>query len=257
MVRWDREEHAAIEGARRGGGAVRVTLNVDLGETPDEAEELYRIASVVNVACGGHAGDAESMERAVALAREAGAVIVAHPSYPDRAGFGRTTMGIAEEALCASIAEQCAALQAIAGGGVRRVKLHGALYHDAARRPEIAEAVMRGAAAGLGVERVAWIGPARGQIWTRAKERGLEYVREAFADRGVLPDGSLVPRGRPGALIVDPDRAAEQAVRLAKAGGADTLCVHSDTPGAVVIARAVREALEREELFEKAARSLA
>ncbi len=259
-----------------------VTLNVDIGELADEPEELYRIATVVNVACGGHAGDAASMARAVTLAREAGAEIAAHPSYPDREGFGRTTMAIAPEALRASIESQCAALQAIAGGSVRAVKLHGALYHDAARDPVIAEAVLRGAMTGLGVRPadtargdrsdateppiggpltvvregatmrpadLAWVGPSHGAIASTARAAGLAYVREAFADRGILPNGSLIPRGQPGALIVDPERAAAQAVALARAGDADTLCVHSDTPNAVAIARAVRRALDAEGLL--------
>ncbi len=226
-----------------------VTLNIDLGELADEAEELYRLATVVNVACGGHAGDAASMARAVALARASGAEIAAHPSYPDRAGFGRTTMGIDPAVLADAIAAQCAALQAIASGGVRAVKLHGALYHDAARDPVIAAAVMEGAARGLGIDDVVWIGPARGEVSSRASAAGLTYVREGFADRGTLPDGSLVPRGQPGALVADPERAAEQALSLARSGRVDTLCVHSDTPNAVAIARAVRSALEAEGLW--------
>ncbi len=245
-----------------------VTLNIDLGELADEAEELYRLATVVNVACGGHAGDAASMARAVALARASGAEIAAHPSYPDRAGFGRTTMGIDPAVLADAIAAQCVALQVIASGGadtsgaadassgadasgaardgrrVRAVKLHGALYHDAARDPVIAAAVMEGAARGLGIDDVVWIGPARGEVSSRASAAGLTYVREGFADRGTLPDGSLVPRGQPGALVDDPERAAEQALSLARSGRVDTLCVHSDTPNAVAIARAVRATLD-------------
>ena len=243
---------------------MRVTLNVDLGELPDEPEQLYAIATVVNVACGGHAGDAASMKRAVDLARAAGAEIAAHPSYPDRDGFGRKTMAIGLDALRESIEAQCAALQAIAGGAVRAVKLHGALYHDAARDPAIAEAVLRGAMTGLGVRDearlrgageglrandVVWVGPAHGPLESIARAAGLGFVREAFADRGTLPDGSLVPRGQPGALIVDPSLAAAQAVALAKAGQIDTVCVHSDTPNAVAIARAVRSALEAEGLW--------
>lgn len=243
---------------------MRVTLNVDLGELPDEPEELYAIATVVNVACGGHAGDAASMKRAVDLARAAGAEIAAHPSYPDRDGFGRKTLAIALDALRESTEVQCAALQAIAGGAVRAVKLHGALYHDAARDPAIAEAVLRGARKGLGVPEetalhgageglrasdVVWVGPAHGPLGSLVRAAGLGFVREAFADRGTLPDGSLVPRGQPGALIVDPSLAAAQAVALARADHADTVCVHSDTPNAVAIARAVRSALEAEGLL--------
>lgn len=234
-----------------------VTLNVDIGELADEPEELYRLATVVNVACGGHAGDEVSMRRAATLAAASGAMVAAHPSYPDRAGFGRKTMAIAKEDLRDAIAAQCEALARIAaavrgaGGatgagvavGVRAVKLHGALYHDAARDPEIAEAVMEGASRGLGTRDLIWVGPGHGEVWRRARAAGLAYVREGFADRGVLPDGSLIPRGRPGALIEEPERAAEQAVALARSGQVETICVHSDTRGAVAIARAVRAAL--------------
>ena len=236
-----------------GGGEERpvsaVTLNVDLGEMEGEPEELYRLATVVNIACGGHAGDDASMARAIDLALAFGAEVAAHPSYPDREGFGRKTMRIEARDLAEAIAAQCAALQRIATSRkapqIRAVKLHGALYHDASKDPAIAQAVMEGAARGLGIgfEEVVWIGPSRGEVWSRAKARGLAYVREGFADRGLLPDGSLMPRGRPGALIEDPDRAAEQAISLARSGAVDTLCVHSDTPGAVTIARAVRRAL--------------
>ncbi len=247
-----------------------VALNVDLGELADEPEDLYRLATVVNVACGGHAGDAASMARAIALARASGAEIAAHPSYPDRAGFGRTSMALSPAALEEAIAEQCAALQTIATGvaaagvmagphvaaerRVRAVKLHGALYHDAAKDPAIAAAVMSGASRGLGIQDVTWIGPARGELRERARAAGLAYVREGFADRGVLPDGSLVPRGRPGALVEEPERAAAQALALARAGIVDTLCVHSDTPNAVAIARAVRAALDAEGLLRAAER---
>jgi 5-oxoprolinase (ATP-hydrolysing) subunit A len=247
-----------------------VTLNVDLGELAEEPEELYRLATVVNVACGGHAGDEASMARAVALAAASGAMVAAHPSYPDRAGFGRKTIVIDRDELCASIAAQCEALARVAAAGgasaaagvavatggsgspgvsvtagvVRAVKLHGALYHDAARDPVIAEVVMEGAARGLGTRDLVWIGPARSEVWRRAREAGLAYVREGFADRGAFPDGSLLPRGRPGAMIEEPERAAERAVELARSGEVETICVHSDTRGAVAIARAVRAALE-------------
>lgn len=221
-----------------------VMLGVDLGELPGEPEELYRIATLVHVACGGHAGDEASMRRAVALASASGALLAAHPSYPDRAGFGRRTTAIAADALRDAIALQCAALRDVAGGGVRAVKLHGALYHDAARDPAIARAVVEGVERGLPGAAVIWIGPARGALRERVLAAGGVSWREGFADRGAQPDGSLIPRGRPGALIEEPERAAAQALALARSGEVDTLCVHSDTPGAVEIARAVRRALE-------------
>jgi UPF0271 protein len=212
-----------------------VKLNLDAGEHEDEPEELWRLADLLAIACGGHAGDDASMARVIAACPEQ--ELAAHPSYPDRAGFGRTTIAIAPDALAAAIEQQCAALAAVAARYDRRiawVKPHGALYHDAARDPVLAAAVMRGARAALGAD-VGVIGPPTGVLRGSAR-----YLREGFADRAMRPDGTLVPRGEPGALITDPAAAAAQARRLE---GVDTICVHADTPGALAIARAVREAL--------------
>jgi UPF0271 protein len=207
-----------------------VSLNVDLGELPDEPEELYSLATVVNIACGGHAGDEASMTRSVALARRYGARIAAHPSYPDRAGFGRKTMAIAPDALGRSIAEQCRALAAIAGE-LTLVKPHGALYHDLAKKPELVEPFL----AAVGDATV--VGPPRSPLAERTK-----FVAEGFADRGYDGD-TVLARGTPGALIEDPAAAAKQALTLVARGEVQTICVHGDTPNAVAIARAVREAL--------------
>lgn len=223
-----------------------VDLNIDLGELPDEPEALYALATVVNLACGGHAGDARSMARALALAGAAGARVAAHPSYPDREAFGRVSLSMPEEALRDAVRAQCAALREAAdaaGASIALVKLHGALYGDAARDPAHARAALEGAALGLGAPFVV-VGPPWGALGDEARARGLEYAREGFADRGYDAEGRLVPRGAAGALITDPEAAAAQALRLAATGGVETLCVHGDTPGAVEIARAVRGALE-------------
>jgi len=222
-----------------------VSLNVDLGELPGEPEELYSIATMVNVACGGHAGDEATMERACELARHAGARLAAHPSYPDRAGFGRTSVVMPIAALVASVRSQIEALARVArrvGIPIEAVKPHGALYHDAARDPAIAAAVVEGIDAALGVP-VALVGPPEGALARLAAAQGRAYVREGFADRAYGPDGNLVPRTQKGALITNPTAARAQASRLAGAGTFETLCVHGDTPGALTIARAVREAL--------------
>lgn len=216
------------------------TLNIDLGELPDEPSELYALCTQANVACGGHAGDEASMRRAVSLARASGARVAAHPSYPDRAGFGRTSMPIAPAELAASVEAQCRALRALAGE-VSIVKPHGALYHDVGRIPALAEAFLEAVTAALG--RPALVGPPGSSMEGRAHARGLAWIAEGFADRGYGSDGSLLSRGAPGALIEDPTRAAAQALALAPT--VQTLCVHGDTPGAVSIARAVRTALER------------
>jgi UPF0271 protein len=224
----------------------RVSLNVDLGELPGEPEELYAIATVVNVACGGHAGDEATMARAIERARAAGATLAAHPSYPDRAGFGRTSLTMDAAELETSIRNQIALLVAVAGRAGARVdavKPHGALYHDAARSEEIAKAVLGAITLGMGGAGVAIVGPPAGALRDRAEAAGLPYLREGFADRNYRSDGLLVPRSEPDALITDPAAARAQAVRLASAGSFDTLCVHGDTPGAVAIARAVREGL--------------
>jgi UPF0271 protein len=221
-------------------------LNIDLGELDDEPEVLFALATTVNVACGGHAGDEASMARSVERALRAGARLAAHPSYPDRAGFGRTSMVIATDALATSVAGQCAALRAAAeraGGRVRALKLHGALYHDAARAPAVAEAVIEAALGALG-EAIAVVGPPPGAMHDAARARALRYEREGFADRAYRDDGTLVPRAEPGSVLEDPALAVEQALRLARAGRVETLCVHGDNPAAVAVARAVRDALE-------------
>lgn len=226
----------------------QVELNIDLGELPGEPPELFALATVVNIACGGHAGDRASMARALSFALTRGTRIAAHPSYPDRAGFGRATMAIAPAALSVAVEEQCAALQAIARKleyPVSMVKPHGALYHDAARDPALAAAVIEGAARGLGVPFAALtvIGPPRGALLEESGRRAVRYAREGFADRAYQADGTLVPRKEPGALVTDPRACATQALALASAGGLETICVHGDTPGAVAVASRVRDAL--------------
>jgi UPF0271 protein len=223
-----------------------VLLNIDLAELPDEPELLYAFAHVANIACGGHAGDAATMGRAVQLCRAHGTRIGAHPSYPDRDGFGRRAMAIAPDALRASVAEQCARLATIAhahGETVTFVKPHGALYHAASERTALAEAVINGAVDALGGA-VTVVGPAQGELAATAARARLAYAREGFADRLTLPCGTLVPRAQPGALLLDPALCAERARSLASRGGVETICVHGDTPGAVAIARAVRTALD-------------
>ena len=215
-------------------------LNVDAGELPDEPDELYGLAHVVNVACGGHAGDDASMARVVAFCKRFGTRVGAHPSYPDREGFGRRATTMTPEALEAAVASQCRALAAHAS--VAYVKLHGALYHAASGDLGVARAALRGANAALGAPTVVTvIGPAEGATREAARELGLGYAREGFADRGVR-DGALVPRGEPGALIDDPAKAAARARELA--ASVDTICVHGDGPNALAIARAVRRALD-------------
>jgi len=224
-----------------------VFLNVDLGELPDEPEGLYECANVANIACGGHAGDEATMERAVERCRAHSVRIGAHPSYPDREGFGRRDMAIGADALRNSVAEQCARLARIAArqnSVVEFVKAHGALYHAARSDDAVADAVLSGARLALGPG-VTVIGPAGGALADVAARAGAPYAREGFADRATRPDGALVPRGEAGAVVTDPSAAAARARELIARGDVETVCVHGDTPDAVAIARAVRAALER------------
>jgi 5-oxoprolinase (ATP-hydrolysing) subunit A len=224
----------------------RVFLNMDLGELPDEPEALYGLAHVANVACGGHAGDDASMGRAIALCAQHDVMLGAHPSYPDREGFGRRRVALTADALCASVAEQCARLRAIARAKDRTivfVKPHGALYHAAREDESTAEALVQAALRTLGAD-VTVIGPPAGALLEAAARAGLRFAREGFADRATHEDGTLVARGEPGALVVDPVAAAARATALAKGGHIETLCVHGDTPGAVAVASAVRRALD-------------
>ena len=221
-----------------------IDLNADLGEGAGE-EPLYAWISSANIACGGHTGDEASMGEAVRLARLHGVAIGAHPSYPDRPGFGRVTLALSMDVIARAIAEQIARLQRIAatqGAPVAHVKPHGALYVDASMRQDVAGAIADGAAGLSGSLRLVGLSGSPGlDVWRR---RGFAVAAEGFADRGYAGDGSLVPRARSNALILDPGLAADQAVRLAERGRCDTICIHGDTPGAAAIAAAVRDALE-------------
>jgi UPF0271 protein len=223
-----------------------ILLNLDGGEHDDEPVVLYRLADVVNVACGGHAGDAASMARVVEHCRRDGTRIGAHPSYVDREGFGRRELPTPPAELAATVEAQCAALRAVSaklGAAVTSAKLHGALYHAASRDAATAAACLDGIERALGS--VAILGWPGGALEREAQRRGMTFLREAFADRGVLPDGTLVPRGQPGAVTDDPAVAAARTRALLASGAADTLCIHADTPAAVKIAEAVRAELDR------------
>lgn len=234
-----------------------IELNADIGEGCDDAPLMPYLARV-SIACGGHAGDAASMKAALRLADEYGLAIGAHPGYPDRAHFGRRRMAAGPEQVFAWVAQQIETLaESAAALGLRlsHVKPHGALYSVAAVDRGVAQAIAQAVAAvdsGLVV-----VGLSGSELIVEGQAARLAVLNEAFADRRYLPSGELVSRETEGALLIDPAMAAKQAKSLAAGTPittldgtalrvrADTLCLHSDTPNALSIARAVHAALYR------------
>lgn len=241
-----------------------VDLNSDLGEgygvwSLGDDDRLLEIVTSANVACGFHAGDPSIMRRTCAHAVARGVRIGAQVSYPDRAGFGRRFVDMAPDDLADAVLYQVGALDACAraaGTSVTYVKPHGALYNAVVHHAAQAAAVVSGVRAFS--RDLAVLGLPGSQLLASAADRGLDVRQEAFADRAYRPDGTLVPRSEPDAVIHDPDVVAARAVQMVVEGtvtavdgsvvavGRDSLCVHGDTPGAVDIAVAVRRALERE-----------
>lgn len=219
----------------------------------DDAQLLPYVTSA-NVACGIHAGDPVTMDQTVEIALSRGVRVGAHPGYPDRQNFGRVLVEMSADEIENLIVYQVAALAGFVrsrGGRMTHVKPHGALYHSGAEFPDVARAIAEGVRR-VGSDLVL-VGAAGSMLIGAGQEAGLPVAEEAFADRRYRADGTLVPRGRPGAVIVDPDEAAEQAVGLARdrlvvaedssrlSIRADTICLHGDTPGAVEIARRIHE----------------
>lgn len=234
-----------------------IDLNADLGEGDPYDAELLGIVSSCNIACGGHAGDSKSMEKTVRQALDNAVAIGAHPSYPDRQGFGRRSGFVAGGALSESLQEQLQDLGEVAAGlgaVVSHVKPHGALYNDAASDAGLAELVAEAVTRMPGA--CALVGQPGSALERAAEDRGIRFVAEAFVDRAYLADGRLVPRSETGAVYDDPEAMAAQAVSLVLAQRArsidgrsigiraDTLCIHGDTPDAPHAARVVRDALE-------------
>ena len=221
-------------------------LNCDMGELEDARLEaaLMEYVTSANIACGGHAGDEASMERTARLALARGVRIGAHPGYPDRANFGRIAIPMPAAEIERTVRRQIERLDAVVrslGGRIVHVKPHGALYNVAVRNAEVARAIAGGVAAWD--PRVTLFGLAGSAMLDVWREMGLAVAAEAFADRRYEPDGTLRPRQFASALITDPREAARQALRFAREGQVQTICVHGDTPGAVDILKACREAL--------------
>jgi len=221
-------------------GWVRIDLNADLGEGVTDDAGLLALVTSANVACGFHAGDEATMRAVCREAATRGVRIGAQVSYDDRAGFGRRRMDPEPDVLERWVRVQVEALSEAAtacGTVVAYLKPHGALYNRVVRDRLQAAAVL----AGSGDLPV--LGLPGGALLELAAAQGRPVFTEGFPDRGYTPEGRLVPRGRPGALVEDPAEIAERAVGLA-AAGVDSLCVHGDSPGAVAAAAAVRAALE-------------
>jgi UPF0271 protein len=243
-------------------GPATIDLNADVGESfgpwPMGADaELVPLVTSVNIACGAHAGDATTILRTVELALRHRVAIGAHPGYPDLAGFGRRDLELTSDELRATLVVQVGAVIAaarVAGGSVRHVKPHGAMYNRAARDPAMA-ATIADAIRDLDATLVL-VGLAGSASISAGRAAGLRVAEEAFADRRYEPDGSLRSRRLDGALL-GPAAAAEQAVSIVRDGAvlasdgsrvhvsADTICIHGDSPDAVAITTAVRAALEQ------------
>jgi UPF0271 protein len=237
--------------------SLRVDLNADLGEGAGGDAELLPLVSSASIACGGHAGDEESMRECLAAARVHGVSVGAHPSFADREHFGRRELAWMPDELRAELIDQMqlfARLAREAGLEPRHVKPHGALYNMAARDPALAEVF----ASSVAAVDPRWLvfAPPKSALAVAVERAGLQAVFEFFADRNYLPNGALVPRSHPEALVHDSARAAERVLRALREGTVraldesdlaiqvQTICIHGDSPGAVAFARELRERLQ-------------
>lgn len=232
---------------------MRIDLNADLGEGAASDAELLTLVSSANIACGFHAGDASTMLTCVRAALINGVAVGAHPSFPDRENFGRTAMQLPPETVYAQALYQIGALSAIVqaeGGVLRHVKPHGMLYNQAAKDPALADAIAK---AVFDVNpALILVGLAGSELIRAGARHGLATRQEVFADRGYQPDGALVPRSQPNALITDEDQALAQTLEMVLRGRvrsvdglwakvtAETVCLHGDGAHALAFARRLR-----------------
>jgi 5-oxoprolinase (ATP-hydrolysing) subunit A len=241
----------------------RIDLNCDMGELPEAIadgtqEALMPSFTSINVACGGHAGDTQTMQTTIEQARRWNIAIGAHPGYPDRANFGRLELDLSPEAISESVYTQVQALDAIAarsGVTLTHVKPHGALYNQAVHNHDLAEAIAKGIARWK--HDVVLVGLAGSLMLDVFRKAGFPIAAEAFADRRYEPDGTLRSRKHPDALIRDPAEAGRQALRIVQSGAvvaydgsrvsvsAQTICIHGDSPGAREIAAEVAKTLRQ------------
>lgn len=250
-----------------------IDINADVGESFGIYEigadaELLPLVTSANVACGFHAGDPGTMRRTIELALELGVAVGAHPGLPDLAGFGRRRMDVTPAEVADLVTYQIGALDAFvrgAGGRLRHVKPHGALYNMAAADDELAAAVAD--AVSRYDSDLILFGLAHSKSIEAAARLGLRTASEVFADRTYRPDGSLTPRREANAMIHDADEAARCVVRMVHEGvvdsttgthvaiRADTVCIHGDTLGAHVLARHMRRALDSANITVRAPHS--
>lgn len=247
-----------------------IDLNCDMGESFGTYELGYDALAMpyvtsINVACGFHASDPDNMAKTVLLAKTHGVAVGAHPGYPDLVGFGRRSMALTPEEVKNAVIYQIGALNSFckaAGVKLQHVKVHGALYNNAEKDLTVASAIAKAIKA---------VDPslymlclANSQMGVAAKQEGLPFVEEAFADRAYTDEGSLVSRKIAGSVIHDIDAVVARVVRMVTdktvvsiSGNivpiqAQTICVHGDTPGAVDMVKAIRAALEKEKIALRA-----
>lgn len=236
---------------------MNIDLNADLGEGCASDAALLQLVSSANIACGFHAGDAQTMLASVREALKNGVAIGAHPSFPDRENFGRTAMTLPPETVYAQTLYQIGALAAITraeGGVMRHVKPHGMLYNQAAKDPQLADAIA--SAVHACDPSLILVGLAGSELIRAGEHYGLTTRQEVFADRGYQADGSLVPRTQPGALVEDEEHALAQTLGMVESGRvksitgewanvvAQTVCIHGDGEHALAFARRLRAAFE-------------
>ncbi|MCW2474564.1 MULTISPECIES: 5-oxoprolinase subunit PxpA [unclassified Symbiopectobacterium] len=243
-----------------------IDLNADLGEGGNNDEALLQLVTSANIACGFHAGDAQTMRQSVRWGMRYGVALGAHPSFLDRENFGRKAMSVSADTVFAQVVYQLGALSAIVaveGGRLTHVKPHGMLYNQAARDPMLADAIARAVQSVNPALRL--VGLAGSELIHAGQRLGLATRQEVFADRGYLPDGTLVPRDQPAALIKSDELALAQTLEMIKrrrvraSDGtwvdveADTVCLHGDGDHALLFARKLRQCFNEHQIQVRAA----
>ncbi len=239
---------------------MRIDLNSDLGEgfgpwAMGDDEAILQVVTSANIACGGHAGDPETMFRTLSLAAERGVMVGAHPGYADPMGFGRRIIPMSPPEIARMVAAQIGALagvSALAGVAVRYVKPHGALGNLAADDRAVAEAILTAVPEGMAVLAISGT-----ELELAARAAGITVYSEIFADRAYLPNGRLVPRSRAGAVLHDADEAADRLIGFLESGlmpvigggdpiplAAQSICVHGDSAGALTMSQVIRARLQ-------------